>query len=66
VVLGDRAAELAALAGDIAQPGMAFGARPVVHLVEELAALVRRAGAGMARTTPPPPTIFSNRPNPKR
>ena len=43
VVLGDRAAELAGLAGDIAKPGMAFRARPFVHFVKELAALVRRA-----------------------
>src|SRR5690606_38328078 len=42
MVLGDRAAELAALAGDIAEPGMAFRTRPVVHVVEELAALLRR------------------------
>ncbi len=46
MVLGDRAAELAALAGDVAEPGEAFAARPVVHVVEELAALVGGAGRG--------------------
>jgi hypothetical protein len=46
VVLGDRTAELATLAGDVAQAGVALGTRPVVHLVEELAALVGGAGRG--------------------
>src|SRR3546814_20041320 len=34
VILGDGAARLAALDVDIAKPGMAFAARPVVHVVE--------------------------------
>ena len=44
MVLGDGAAELTALAGDIAETGIAFAARPFVHVVEELAALFGRAG----------------------
>ena len=40
VVLGDRAAPFAALAGGVAEAGEAFAARPFVHLVEEFAALV--------------------------
>src|SRR5690606_9578703 len=43
VVLGNGPSELTALAGDVAEAGEAFAARPVVHVVEELAALVRRA-----------------------
>src|SRR5207237_10064098 len=43
VILRDRAAELAALLGDIAQAGMALAARPVVHIVKEFAALAHRA-----------------------
>ncbi len=65
VVLGDRTAELAALARDVAEPGEAFatstsrscrrrtcGSSPAVF------------GAGIARTTPPAPTIFSKMPKP--
>src|SRR3546814_19543134 len=37
-------ARLAALDVDIAKPGMAFAARPVVHVVEELAAALARPG----------------------
>src|SRR3546814_10067001 len=44
VILGDGAARLAALDVDIAKPGMAFAARPVVHVVEELAAALARPG----------------------
>ena len=44
VVLGDRAAPLAALAGGVAEAGIAFAARPFVHVVEELAALLGGAG----------------------
>src|SRR5690606_21412456 len=44
VVLGDRAAELAGLASDVAEPGVALGAGPLVHLVEELAALLGGRG----------------------
>src|SRR3546814_5427079 len=40
----DGAARLAALDVDIAKPGMAFAARPVVHVVEELAAALARPG----------------------
>src|SRR5690606_26046497 len=43
VVLGDGSAEVAALAGDVSEAGEAFAPRPVVHLVEELSALVRSA-----------------------
>ena len=43
VVLGDRAAPFAALAGDVAEAGEAFAARPFVHVVEELAALLGSA-----------------------
>ncbi len=46
VVLGDRAAELAALAGDVAEPGKGLRRGPVVHVVEELAALLGRARRG--------------------
>ena len=46
VVLGDRPAELAALAGDVAEAREAFLARPVVHFVEELAALLVRCRCG--------------------
>ena len=49
MVLGDWSAPLAALAGRIAQPRKAFAARPLVHLVEKLAALVRGRG-GRHRT----------------
>ena len=52
MVLGDRAAQLAALPGDVAEAGKAFGPRPFVHVVEELAALLggarRRDGADHA------------------
>ena len=65
VILGDRAAEFAILLGDIAEPRMAFAACPVVEIIEELAALsLPCLGVGIARTTPPPETILSNRPNP--
>ena len=46
VVLGDRPAELALLAGDVAEPGKTLAARPVVHVVEELAALLVRIRRG--------------------
>ncbi len=49
VVLGDRAAPFAALAGRIAEAGEALAPRPFVHVVEEFAALFggarRRDGA---------------------
>ena len=49
MVLGNGATEFAALAGDIAKPGIAFGPRPIVHVIEKLAALFvgarRRDGA---------------------
>ena len=43
VVFGNWAAEFARFARDIAKPRMTFAARPFVHLVKELAALVRSA-----------------------
>ena len=42
MVLGDGAAEFSALARHIAEAGIALGARPLVHVVEELAAQPRR------------------------
>jgi hypothetical protein len=42
MVLGDRAAELAAFLRDVAEARIAFAARPFVHLVEEFAALLGR------------------------
>src|SRR6185369_6537102 len=44
VVLGDRASPLAALPRGIAEAGEALAPRPFVHVVEELAALLGRAG----------------------
>src|SRR5437764_12474238 len=46
VVLGDQAAPLAALARGIAEPGEAFAASPVVHVVEKFAALLGRVRRG--------------------
>ena len=46
VVLGDRATKFAALASDVAKPGEALAPCPVVHLVEELAALLMRVRRG--------------------
>src|SRR5579859_1566464 len=46
MVLGDRAAPLAALAGGVAEAGEALGLRPGVHVVEELAALLGGARRG--------------------
>ncbi len=50
-----QAAKLAAFLGDVAEAGMAFRARPFIHLVEELAALLggvrRRDGAHHAPRT---------------
>ena len=52
MVLGDWAAKFATLAGDITKSGVAFAARPFVHVVEEFTALVsslwRRNGADNA------------------
>ena len=45
MVLGDRAAPLAALARRIAEAGKALAPRPFVHVVEELAALLGSAGS---------------------
>ena len=57
VVLGDRAAPFAALAGRIAKAGEALAPRPFVHVVEEFAALFgrgrRRDGADHARLSRP-------------
>src|SRR5690606_37190212 len=44
VVLGDRTTELALLARDVAESGEALSPRPLVHVVEELAALLVRGG----------------------
>src|SRR6185503_8213785 len=44
VVLGDRAAPLAALPGGVTQAREALAPRPFVHVVEEFAALFGRAG----------------------
>src|SRR4051812_23426046 len=46
MILGDRAAKLAALLGDVAEAGMTFAACPIVHVVEEFAALPGGAGRG--------------------
>src|SRR3546814_11314940 len=53
VILGDGAARLAALDVDIAKPGMAFAARPVVHVVAELAAALARPGCRNGATDAP-------------
>src|SRR6185369_14977157 len=45
VVLGDRASPLAALPRGIAEAGEALAPRPFVHVIEELAALLGRAGS---------------------
>ena len=46
VVLGDRPAPFAALAGGVAEPGKALAPRPLVHVVEEFAALLGGARRG--------------------
>ena len=46
VILGDRPAPFAAFARGIAEPSEALAARPVVHFVEELAALFGGTGRG--------------------
>ena len=46
MILGDRTPPLTALAGCVAEPGKALAPRPLVHIVEELAALFCRARCG--------------------
>ena len=65
VVLGDRAAPFAALAGRIAESGEAFASRPFVHVVEEFAALFGGAGRRDRAHHPPPSTILANSPKPE-
>ena len=65
VVLGDRPAPFAGLAGRIAEAGEALAARPLVHVVEEFAALLRGTWRRDRAHDPAPSTILANRPKPE-